>query len=156
MSYRASCIVEPERARDALDWNPESSRRARVAAYAALRELGRDLVREMVGRCCRHAAAIVSGIGALPGAEVAWAPTLNQGLVCFRDLRAGTTEEDHDRRTDEVAAKVLATGEAMLSNSTWRRRRCTCVGVVNWRTSEGDVRRTVEAVRRALGGWGCC
>ena len=61
MSYWASYIVESEHARDALDWNPEFSRRGRgVATYAALRELGRDGLRDLVDRCCRHAAAIVA------------------------------------------------------------------------------------------------
>ena len=153
MSYWASYIVESEHARDALDWNPEFSRRGRaVATYAALRELGRDGVRDLVERCCRHAAAIVAGIGALPGAEVVWTPTLNQGLLRFRDPRPGASEEDHNRRTDEVAAKVLATGEVLLSNSTWRGKRCMRVSVVNWRTNEEDVRRTVAAVRGVLGG----
>jgi len=66
----------------------------------------------MIERCCRHAAAIVTGIGSLRGAEVLWHPVINQGLVRFLDERAGSTEEDHDRRTDEVIAAILRTGEA--------------------------------------------
>src|ERR1700744_2128593 len=53
------------------EWVPEFSRRARgFAVYAALRELGRRGVADLVDRTCRHAQAIAAGIGALPGAEV--------------------------------------------------------------------------------------
>jgi glutamate/tyrosine decarboxylase-like PLP-dependent enzyme len=42
--------------RDAVDWVPEFSRRARgIPVYAALRTLGRDGVSEMIGRNCEQA-----------------------------------------------------------------------------------------------------
>src|SRR5205085_9663364 len=48
MSYHASYLTHQSAARDPLDWNPEFSRRGRgFASYAALRELGRNGVREM-------------------------------------------------------------------------------------------------------------
>ncbi len=73
MSLRASYLTYDCNARDQMDWNPEWSRRARgIAVYAALRELGREGVAQLVERCCDHACAIVRGIGALPGAEIVW------------------------------------------------------------------------------------
>ena len=76
-----------------MDWNPEWSRRARAfPAYAAIRQLGREGVADLIERCCRHADGIVSGIGALKGAEVLWKPTINQGLVRFLDQRPGATQ----------------------------------------------------------------
>lgn len=152
MSLRASYLVHDEDARDQIDWNPEWSRRARgFATYAAIRQLGREGIADLVDRTCRHARAIVRRIGALPGAEVVWEPQINQGLVRFLDPRPGATEADHGRRTDEVTAAVLKSGKAFFSNATWRGKRCMRVSVVNWRTSDADVDRVVAAVERALG-----
>ena len=151
LSLRAVYLTHAADARDQMDWNPEWSRRARAfPAYAALRQLGRDGVAELIERCCRHASSIVKGIGALPGAEMLWEPTINQGLVRFLDLRPGATKEDHDRRTDEVIAKILKTGEAFFGGTTWRGRRAMRVSVCNWQTSEEDVERVVRAVASVL------
>jgi aromatic-L-amino-acid decarboxylase len=138
-------------ARDQIDWNPEFSRRARgFAVYAALRELGREGLAELVERTCRHAQAIVTGIGALPDAVLVANPGLNQGLVRFRSGAAGATEADHDRRTDQVIAALNASGEAFFGGVTWHGRRCMRISVCNWRTSEADVARAVAAARSVL------
>jgi glutamate/tyrosine decarboxylase-like PLP-dependent enzyme len=51
----------------------EWSRKGRgFATYAALRQLGKAGVAELIDRTCAHAHALVTGIGALPGAEVVW------------------------------------------------------------------------------------
>ena len=98
MSYRASYLTHDDSARDQMDWNPEWSRRARgFPTYAAIRQLGRQGIADMVDRCCRHAHSIVMGMGALLGADVAWEPVINQGLVRFPDQRPGATDADHDR-----------------------------------------------------------
>ena len=151
MTISASYLTAEGIARDALDWNPEFSRRGRgYSVYAAIRELGRSGLEAMVDRCCEHCRGIVTGIGALPGAEMLWVSELNQGLVRFHDPRPGATEEDHDRYTDKVIAGINATGEAFFSGTTWRGRRAMRVSVVNWRTSERDVARAVGAAREVL------
>ncbi|MBZ5521403.1 MAG: aspartate aminotransferase family protein [Acidobacteriia bacterium] len=151
MSHRASYITHDEEARDQIDWNPEWSRRARgFASYAALRQLGREGVAALVERCGLHARTLVSGIGALPGAEIMWKPIINQGMVRFLDPRPGATEEDHDRRTDEVIAAILADGEAFFGGTTWRGRRCMRISVSNWMTDEDDVARAIAAVKKAI------
>lgn len=152
MTVSASYIAAERRARDEIDWNPEWSRRSRgFALYAALRELGRSGIEALVDRCSAHCHAIVTGIGALDGAEVLWEPTLNQGLVRFLDPRPGASDEDHDRRTDAVIAAINATGEAFFSGTTWRGQRAMRVSVVNWQTTESDVARTIAAARAVLG-----
>ena len=143
-----AAYIEAGSARDQLDWTPEWSRRARgVTVYAALRELGRDGVEALVDRSCGFCADLVAQIGALPGAEVVWTPTLNQGLVRFRDP-AGSSDSDHDAYTDAMIAAINATGEAFFSSTTWRGRRAMRISVVNWRTTAADVARTVAAVAR--------
>jgi glutamate/tyrosine decarboxylase-like PLP-dependent enzyme len=151
MSHRAAYLTHDADARDEMDWNPEWSRRARgFPTYAALRQLGRDGVEELVDRCCKHAHALVTGIGALPGAELVWEPIINQGLVRFLDPKPGATEGDHDRRTDEVIAAILRTGEAFFGGTTWGGRRAMRVSVSSWQTTEEDVRRVIRAVERVL------
>jgi glutamate/tyrosine decarboxylase-like PLP-dependent enzyme len=116
----------------------------------ALRQLGRNGVAALVERCCKHAHSLVTRIGSLPGAEMLWQPTINQGLVRFLDTRPDATDEDHDRRTDEVIAAIAATGEAFFSGTTWRRRRAMRVSVCNWQTSEEDVQLSVSAAAKAV------
>jgi len=151
-SHRTSYRFYTESARDEIDWTPEWSRRGRgVATYAALRQLGRAGVSELIDRTCAHAHALVTRIGSLPGAEMVWEPTINQGLVRFIDPRRSATDEDHDRRTDEVIRRIVSQGEAFFGGTTWRGKRCMRVSVCNWQTNEADVERAVHAVRCALG-----
>jgi len=151
MTHRAAYITHNEDARDEMDWNPEWSRRARgFPTYAALRQLGRDGVAELIERCCRHAHDLVMGIGSLPGTEVLWEPTINQGLVRFLDPSSVATEQDHDRRTEEVIAAIVASGEAFFGGTTWRGKRAMRVSVCNWRTSRDDVQRSIDSVAKSL------
>ena len=151
MSLRASYLTHAEEARDPFDWNVEWSRRGRgVATYAAIRELGRAGIAELVDRCCRHAHDLATGIGALAGAELMWEPRINQGLVRFPDPAPGATERDHDARTDRVIAAVVDSGRAFVGGTSWRGRRCMRISVCNWRTSEADVAATLAAVAEAV------
>lgn len=151
MTLSTSYLPPGGPARDALDWNPEFSRRARgFTVYAALRELGRDGVAELVARTCRHANALATRIGGLPGAELIGTSGFNQGLVRFLAAAPGATDSDHDRRTEEVIAAINASGEALFGGVTWRGRRAMRISVSNWRTTEHDVERAVAAARRAL------
>ena len=151
MASSAAYITLASNARDQMDWNPEWSRRSRCfASYAAIRSLGKQGIADLVERCCKHAHSIVTGIGKLEGAEMLWEPAINQGLVRFLDRSPGATEEDHDKRTDEVIAAILKTGEAFFQGTTWRGRRAMRVSVCNWRTSDEDVDRVVNAVRKVV------
>jgi glutamate/tyrosine decarboxylase-like PLP-dependent enzyme len=152
MTHRAAYITHDQDARDEMNWNPEWSRRSRgFSTYAALRQLGRDGIAELIERCCRHAHDLVMGIGNLSGAEVLWEPTINQGLVRFPDLSPVATEQDHDRRTEEVIAAIVASGEAFFGGTTWHGKRAMRVSVCNWRTSREDVQRSIDSVARVLG-----
>jgi glutamate/tyrosine decarboxylase-like PLP-dependent enzyme len=151
MSHRAAYLTHADEARDELDWTPEWSRRARgFATYAAIRQLGRRGVAELIERCCEHAHTFVTGIGTLPGAEILWEPRINQGLVRFLDERLDASDAHHDQRTDEVVARINSSGEAFFSGTTWRGRRAMRISVCNWRTSKEDVERTVRAVAEAM------
>ncbi|HTB09998.1 MAG TPA: aminotransferase class V-fold PLP-dependent enzyme [Bryobacteraceae bacterium] len=147
MTHRAAYLTHNAVMRDQMDWNPDWSRRARgFSTYAALRELGRNGVAAMIDRCCDHALDLVDGLGCLPGVEVLWRPSINQGLVRFLDPNGA----DHDRRTDQVIGSVQQRGEAFFTGTTWRGMRAMRISVCNWQTGEADVRRTVNAVASVL------
>lgn len=151
MAQHASYITQNTGARDALDWTPEWSRRARgFSTYAALRVLGRAGVAALFEGYCEHAQQLVTRIGGLPGAQILWEPVVNQGLVRFLDPRPGVSEKDHDQRTDEVIAAIAATGEAFFTGTTWHGKRAMRVSVCNWQTSKEDVERSVNAVAHVL------
>jgi glutamate/tyrosine decarboxylase-like PLP-dependent enzyme len=153
LSHRAAYLTHDLEARDQIDWNPEWSRRARgLPTYAALRQLGRKGVAELVNRCCQLASSLVLQIGTLPGVEILAPPVINQGMLRFLAPQSDASQEDHDRRTDEVIAAVTATGEAFFTGSRWRGRRVMRVSVCNWRTGERDVARAVNAFRKVLAG----
>lgn len=148
MSTQASYLVFAKEARDQADWNPELSRRGRgFALYAALRNLGRDGVADLVERCCVAARDLTRGIGALDGAELVHDPDLNQGLVAFPDP-AGRDDRAY---TDRVIDEIQRDGEAWFGGADWQGRRVMRISVVGWRTSPIDVDRSVAAVARILG-----
>jgi glutamate/tyrosine decarboxylase-like PLP-dependent enzyme len=143
LGHRAPYLTHHEGdARDQMNWNPEWSRRARgFPTYAAIRELGRSGIADLVERCSRHAQALTTAIGNLPGAEVLWVSEINQGLVRFGN---------DDARTEQVIAAIQATGEAFFGGTTWRGKRAMRISVCSWQTSESDVTRAIAAAKHAL------
>jgi glutamate/tyrosine decarboxylase-like PLP-dependent enzyme len=120
------------------DLVPESSRRARgFAVWAALRELGRDGVGELVDRCCALARRFADGLAAA-GAVVVNDVVLNQVLVDFGS----------DARNDAVVDGVQREGTCWLGATTWHGRRLMRISVSNWSTTEADIDRSVAAVLR--------
>ncbi len=151
MSHRASYLTHDAVARDQIDWNPEWSRRGRgIATYAAIRHLGKRGVADLIERTCRLAHRLVTDIGTLPGAELVWVPQINQGMVRFLSARLDASDADHDRQTERVIARILESGEAFFTGTTWRGKRCMRVSVCNWQTSDADVKRAINAVQLAL------
>jgi glutamate/tyrosine decarboxylase-like PLP-dependent enzyme len=126
--------------RDAADWTPESSRRARaLTVYAALRSLGREGVADLVDRCCDLAARFADAISELPGCELLNDVVLNQVLFRFED----------EEGTNEALARVQESGEAWMGGTTWDGRAAIRVSVSGWRTTEADIDRTVAAFEAA-------
>jgi glutamate/tyrosine decarboxylase-like PLP-dependent enzyme len=141
---RAAYLMYADGERDAFDWNPESSRRARgFPVYAAIRSLGRSGIEELVERCCEHARHFADGLTEL-GAEVINDVVLNQVLFRFGS----------DAETDAILAAVQTGGEAWMGGTMWAGRRAIRISVSNWQTTAEDVERTLAAYRTALGGHG--
>jgi glutamate/tyrosine decarboxylase-like PLP-dependent enzyme len=122
------------------DYVLESSRRARgFATWAALRQLGRTGVADLVERCCALARRFAEQLSAIDGVTVANDVVLNQVLVHFGD----------DEATDRVVARVQQSGECWMGATTWHGRRLMRISVSNWSTTAADVDRSVAAIRTA-------
>jgi glutamate/tyrosine decarboxylase-like PLP-dependent enzyme len=143
MSYTAAYLVGHGEGslRAPSDYVPESSRRARgFVTWAALRELGRQGLIELVDRCCALARGFGDRLGAIEGVEIGNDIVLNQVLVSFGS----------DERTYRVIAAVQRDGTCWMGGTTWRGRRYMRISVSNWSTTEADIDRSVAAVRRLL------
>jgi glutamate/tyrosine decarboxylase-like PLP-dependent enzyme len=129
-----------------FDHTPELSRRARgFALWAALRELGRAGIADLVERSCVHAAHLAEGLAAIPGVEVMNEVRLNQLVVRFRD----PADRDDDAHTRAVLARVVADGVCFPSGTTWRGVAAMRISFSNWTTDDDDVRRSLDAIARA-------
>jgi glutamate/tyrosine decarboxylase-like PLP-dependent enzyme len=143
LSYTAAYLTGQGGPTPALgDLVPESSRRARgFTVWAALRELGREGVAQLVDRCCALTRRFADGLAA-GGAEVVNDVVLNQLLVGFGS----------DARTDAVIEAVQRDGTCWLGGTTWHGRRLMRVSVSNWSTTEDDVDHSVAAILRVAAG----
>ncbi len=141
MALTASYLVgsgEPG-PRNPSDYVPESSRRARgFATWAALRELGRTGVAELVERCCALARRFAAELDGAGGLRVLNDVVLNQVLVRHAD----------DERTDRLVAEVQADGTCWLGGTTWQGQRAMRISVSNHSTTESDVDRTAAVIRQ--------
>jgi glutamate/tyrosine decarboxylase-like PLP-dependent enzyme len=140
-AHAAYYVRDPDAIREPIDWTPEHSRRARaIPVYAALRQLGRSGVAELVERSCARARRFANGVRGLPGCEVLNDVVLNQVLFRFAD----------DATTTGALGAVQASGEAWMSGTEWDGRPAIRLSVSSWRTTERDVDRTVAAFAAAV------
>jgi glutamate/tyrosine decarboxylase-like PLP-dependent enzyme len=143
MSYTAAYLTGQGEGglRAPSDYVLESSRRARgFATWAALRQLGRQGVADLVDRCCRLARQFAERLEAIPGVTVANEVVLNQALVSFGD----------DGRTDRVIDRIQRSGECWMGGTTWHGQRLMRISVSNWSTTPADVDRSVAAIIAAI------
>ena len=141
MSYTAAYLQDDRALRAPSDFVPESSRRARgFVTWAALRELGREGLADLVERCCALARRFADRLAAIDGVTIANDVVLNQALVGFGD----------DERTDRVIEGIQRDGTCWMGGTTWQGRRLMRISVSNWTTTEADVDRSVEAIRCVL------
>jgi glutamate/tyrosine decarboxylase-like PLP-dependent enzyme len=129
----------PSGHRDAMNYTPDSSRRARaIEVWAALRSLGRSGLAELVSRNCRQARRIAAGLQD-GGVEVLNEVVLNQVVVAFGD----------DERTRQVTARIQAAGTCWCGGTTWRGRAAMRISVSSWATTAEDVERSIAAILEA-------
>ena len=145
MTSSAAYLIQtqgPER--DAVDWVPEFSRRARgIPVYATLRALGRGGVEALVDNSCARARQMGELLGQINGVRVLNDVVLNQVLVRF---------SDDDETTRAVMTGVQKDGTCWLGGTVWHGMAAMRVSVSNWQTSEQDIERSAAAIARVYAG----
>ena len=135
MSVDGAYLVQDEN-RIPYQFTPEFSRRARgVEVWAALRQLGRPGLADLIERTCRYATRFADGLGAA-GHHVLNNVVLNQVLVSF-----GSAE-----RTREVIRRVQAEGTCWCGGTVWQGHVAMRISVSSWATTETDVERSLAAI----------
>ncbi|MFE7526500.1 pyridoxal phosphate-dependent decarboxylase family protein [Kitasatospora sp. NPDC057542] len=127
---------------DLVHLTPENSHRLRaLAAWFTLRAYGRSGHREIVERCIAGARTLGEQVARTDGLELLAPVRLN--VVCF-SLTADPTPE----RLAALAAELA--DEAFLTPTRHAGRPALRAAFSNWRTTEADVRRTAQALARAV------
>jgi glutamate/tyrosine decarboxylase-like PLP-dependent enzyme len=141
LSMHASYLQATEVGADPHEKVPELSRRARgVPTWAVLRSLGTSGVARLVEGLADAARGIADGVAALPGVEVLNDVVFTQVCIAL----------DDDRATEELSRRLWDDGEVLAMTSRWHDRSVVRFSVSNWSTDAAQVRRTVDAVARAL------
>jgi glutamate/tyrosine decarboxylase-like PLP-dependent enzyme len=149
MALSAAYLIAADRERDPYDRVVESSRRARgFTIYAALRQLGRRGLAELVERNCDLARRLADGVAGRSRIRILNDVVLNQVLVRFdasdpSDVAAG------DARTRAVIAAIQRDGTMWAGGTTWHGVAAMRVSVSNWSTTEADIDRSVAAILRS-------
>jgi glutamate/tyrosine decarboxylase-like PLP-dependent enzyme len=139
MAITAEYLPTETGSRNPSDYTPELSRRARgVEVWAALRQLGRQGVADLVDRCCAHARRFADGLAGA-GFEVLNEVVLNQVLVSFGDPAT----------TRRVIEAIQADGTCWCGGTEWQGRTAMRISVSSWATTAEDVDRSLEAMLRA-------
>ena len=126
----------PSTHRDAMNYTPDSSRRARATEiWAALKSLGRVGLAELVEGNCRQARQMAAELQR-EGVEVLNDVVLNQVVVAFGD----------DERTRRVTLLIQETGTCWCGGTVWRGRAAMRVSVSSWATTDEDVERSIQAI----------
>ena len=120
-------------------YTPDFSRRARgVEVWAALRQLGRQGLADLIERTCGHAGRFAAELQRA-GHRVLNDVVLNQVLVCFGSAQ----------RTQEVIARVQREGTCWCGGTIWQGHTAMRISVSSWATTESDVERSLAAILRA-------
>jgi aromatic-L-amino-acid/L-tryptophan decarboxylase len=146
-AFRAAFSLVPEYLRttdeaDSLsDYGPALGRRFRsLKLWAVLRCYGRAGLQARIREAIRLAELFETWVRDEPGWELC-APR-SFSVVCFR--RSASDDEN-----EAIVDRVNASGEAFLSHTRLNGRYVIRLAVGNERTTEEDVRRAWEAIRKA-------
>jgi glutamate/tyrosine decarboxylase-like PLP-dependent enzyme len=136
-SARAAYLIQGDQ-REPWQFTPEGSRRARgVEIWAALRSLGRRGLAEMIERNCKQAGRFAEGLRAA-GFAILNDVVLNQVLVSFGDAET----------TRRVIREIQAEGTCWCGGTEWQGKAAMRISVSSWATTDEDVERSIEAIRR--------
>jgi glutamate/tyrosine decarboxylase-like PLP-dependent enzyme len=135
MSVRAAYLIESAPL-EPSHLTPEMSRRARgIEVWAAIKQLGRSGLAELINGTCQHARRFADAMIAA-GYEVLNDVVVNQVLVAFGD----------DETTRAVIGRVQSDGTCWCGGTTWFNRHAMRVSVSCWATTAEDIDRSISAV----------
>jgi glutamate/tyrosine decarboxylase-like PLP-dependent enzyme len=138
MSISGAYLLATEH-RDAIDYTPDTSRRARaIEVWTALNTLGRSGLADLVNRNCRQARDIAKGLRA-SGIEILNEVVLNQVVVSFGS----------DDRTRRVIAAIQDAGVCWCGGTVWQGRAAMRISLSSWATTDDDVARSVDSIIEA-------
>ncbi len=138
MAITAEYLPTESSHRNPSDYTPELSRRARgVEIWAAISELGRSGVAELVERCSAHAQRFARELNSA-GFEILNEVVLNQVLVSFGDAD----------RTRRVIEAIQADGTCWCGVTVWQGTTAMRISVSNWSTTDEDVTLSLAAILR--------
>jgi glutamate/tyrosine decarboxylase-like PLP-dependent enzyme len=141
----SGAYLMPGDLRDAMNFGPECSRRARgIEVWAALAALGRSGLAGLIEGNCAQARRMGQGLAAA-GAEILNDVVLNQVVVAFGD----------DARTGRVIEGVQRDGTCWCGATRWRGRTAMRISFSSWATTDEDVERALAAIIRAAAAEGC-
>ena len=134
-----------------FDRGPEMSRPGRVlAVWMLLRSVGLDALAEQVEWDLRLARLAERLLSEMPALEIVCPAELS--VVTFRSrTRSGETEASRAARDTAIMERTLASGELMISSTDLAGRSALRLVVLNHRTTEDEVRRSVAAIARVVG-----
>jgi glutamate/tyrosine decarboxylase-like PLP-dependent enzyme len=136
MSISGSYLLLAEERRDAINFTPDSSRRARaLEVWAALKCLGRSGLADLITRNCRQARAMANRLKGA-GIEILNEVVLNQLVVAFGE----------DARTNRVIARVQQLGTCWCGGTTWKGRAAMRISVSSWTTTDEDIECSAAAI----------
>lgn len=129
------------RHRDAINLGPDSSRRARgVDVWAALRQLGRRGLADMIDRHCDQASWLAGQLS-LAGIEVLNEVVLNQIVVAFGG----------DERTKRTIAALQEAGDCWCGGTRWHGREAMRISISSWATTRDDLEISFRSILKAAG-----
>ena len=125
--------------RDAMNFTPESSRRARaVEIWAALKFLGRSGLADLVNRNCRQARMLADGLRN-SGIEILNEVVLNQVVVAFGD----------NERTKRTISRIQEAGVCWCGSTNWHGRTAMRMSVCSWATTDKDIELSLSSILEA-------
>lgn len=126
-------------------FTPELSRRARgFVLWAALRELGRRGLDELIARCARLARLFARELALEARLHVLNDVALNQVVVRAEPPAAG----DDEVFTRDFVLAVQRDGTCYPTPTLWRGWPAVRFSIINATTTEADIERSARAVRR--------
>ena len=127
------------------DRGPQLTRGSRaLKLWLSIQTFGTDAFRAGVARGIELAERAQRAIEATPGLEVVTPAQL--GIVCFRHVTDGATEEELDAHNAALVDRVVADGFAAPSSTVLRGRTVLRMCTINPRTSDEDIDRTVARI----------